>query len=580
MGAIRPVKQAFLVGVSDYGDPVRDLPFCKRDVKSLSQVLSRKGFKCKSWVDKALQPLVPNGELKKFFAKAKSAEDTIVFYFSGHGVDIDGVQILRGRGVATADLKKSLTGNGNLLALSTVLDEMSTSPAQKVVIIDACRLPEEVPGLSESLQKARRTAFEKISNCVVIYASADGTGSFGTPDNKASRFTLSLTEELKQYGRGVLPTAEAVISRVSSCTDLKRQTPWLYASLRDRPLDGFRIEQEALSASHSPRLVAQSGNVVWAVLSGSRALAKYTANQLLPQARLPAALSGSMYTFEPHPGGSRHAFVKPLSKSVHLVEVLTAAATWQKTAIVANAKTVPGMMRVFGARWSSAGSYLAAFGSPDANKLGLVLWSDTAGNFKSEKVQGLPLGLEINAVTWVTGTSLLVAGTRDPSSRSYVYHLEIGALRWEASCCWASQSPLRITSMLVAADHDRVYLGADNGSVAEGRLSLESQPEYLDRKHRTSGFSSMAVLPWRGDSIQKDFVEVGVCAMAFDEQHELLGLTYFDGTVAFWDPIFRSFVTSFQLPRGARRPGIVCVEPGLFLCSDGDRGSIFKIVEC
>lgn len=580
MGATRPVKKAFLVGVSNYGDRERDLPFCISDVESLSQVLSRKGFKCKSWLDKELQPLLPNGELKKFFANAKSAADTIVFYFSGHGVDIDGVQILRGRGVATADLKKSLTGNGNLLVLSTVLEEMSTSPAQKVVIIDACRFPEKVDGLSESLQKARRTAFENISNCVVIYASADGTKSFGTPDNSASRFTLSLVEELKQYGRGVLPIVEAVISRVSSFPDGKRQTPWLYASMRDRPLDGYRVEQEPLGASHFPRHLARSGSEIWAVLASSRALAKFTANQFVPQARLPAAFSASMYTHEPHPSDCRHAFVKPRSNKVHLVEVSTAAVTWQKKAVVAIAKTVPGMKQVFGARWSPSGSFLAAFGSPNANELGLVLWSDTPGKFKNEKVQGLPLSLEINAATWITETSLLVAGTQDKSSRSHVYHLTKGKMCWEASTCWASQSPLRITSMLVAADLDRVYLGADNGSVAQAQLSLDSQPEFANRTHATTGFSSMSVMPWTGDSLQKDFVEVGVCAMAFDEQHKLLGLTYFDGTVAFWDPILRSFVTSFELERGARRPGIVCVEPGLFLCSVGDKGMLFKIVEC
>lgn len=580
MGAAPPVKQAFLIGVSDYGDPEHDLPFCKHDVKSLSQVLSRKGFKCKSWIDKPLQSLLPNGELKKFVSKAKSAEDTIVFYFSGHGLDIDGVQILRGRGVTTADFKKSLMGNGNLVALSNVLDEISTSPAQKIVIIDACRLPEQVAGLGESWQKFRRTAFENISNCVVIYASAEGTKSFAMPDNKASRFTLSLAEELKQYGRGVLPTVEAVIARVALIPDLKRQTPWLYASLRDRPLDGFRIEDETLDASHFPKHLARAGSVVWAVLSGSRALAKFTKNQFLPQARLPAAFSGSMHTYESNPGGSHHVFVKPLSKSLNLVEVSAAAATWQKTTVVAAAKAVPGIARVFGARWSPAGLYLAAFGSPDVNQLGVVLWSCTSGKFKSQKVQGMPCSLEINSATWITDTALLVAGSQDKSSRSYVYHLVKGTSQWEARCCWISQSPLRITSMLAAADQDRVYLGADNGSVAEARLSQESQPEFVKRKHATSGFRSIAVLPWKGDSVQKDYVEGGVCSMAFDEHHKLLGLTYFDSTVAFWDPILRSFVTSFQLPRGALRPSIVCVEPGLFLCADGEKGRLFKIVEC
>lgn len=577
MGVTRVVKEAFLVGVTDYGNSRNDLPFCERDVQRLAEVLSRKGFTCTPWVDRPLHELMPDGELKQFASKAKSADDTLIFYFSGHGIEVDGVQILQGRGTF-GDLEKSLTQNGNLLVLSSILDELSTSPAQKILIIDACRVPRQVQTLNASLQKARRTAFQKISNCVVVYASADGTESFGTQDNSASRFTLSLTEELKQYGRGVLPAVEAAITRVASLPDQKRQTPWIYASLRDRPIDGFLIEEGKLEGERPQNHLGRSDGKVWAVLAGSDTLAKLKDGKFHPVARLTPAFSGSMFSYDPHPGGDYHAFVKPLSKVVHLVDMSDPVRTGDKNAVHPFTKNVPGIQRVFGAWWSPAGTHLVAFGAPHVDKLGLVVWSGTPQALTRERVEGLPLGLEITAATWRNDSELLIAGTRDGTSRSQVYTVLRDGTGWTGSCGWISNSPQRITSILVASDKDRIYFGADDGSVAEGRLSADGQPEFVAREHATSGLRTMVVLPWIGESRQEDYVEIGVCSMALDETHNLLGLTYFDGTVAFWDPVLRTYVKSFP-PAHARRPRIICTEPGVFLCTGSATGRTFRIIE-
>ncbi len=578
----RPVKRAFLVGISDYGDPNpngSNLPGCKNDVEALAAVLHRKGFECAKWIDQPLQTLLPNGELKSHFSGANNPADTILFYFSGHGVDVAGEQILIGPGAGIGDFNSDVT-TGRLLVLSSVLDELAQYAAQKVVIIDACRVTKRVDAFTESLQRSRRAAIQSLSNCVVVYASADGTKSYMTPNNDGSRFTRSLAGELRKYGRGILATVEATMEQVDAYRDGKSQTPWIYASLRDRPLDGYRIEDEALDRACFPKYVgATVGGVAWAVVSGSNALAQFVGRQFICKARLPASVSGvGMRSFHPHPNGSEHALVKAFSKCVHLLKVSHVSASWHTKPVSVKRLNPPGMTRVFGAWWSPAGTFLAAFGAPKSGLIGVSLWSTASSKSKRESIDGLPSDLEINSAVWINEGELLVAGSQSASSSSNVFLLERIGNEWRASLMWRSSSPLRITSMLVAENKNDVYLGADDGSVATGILSQPNQPVFLPREHATTGRTSLALMPWTGSSRRQDLVETGVCSMAFDELTRLLAVTYFDGTVALLDPILGSCVKAITLSSGARRPTIVSIAPGSFLCADGEGGRLVKVV--
>ena len=221
-----PVKLAFLVGVSDYGGSTKNLEFCDKDVKRLAEVLERKGFRCEQWVNKPLPEILEKGVLQNFLASAVNASDTVIFYFSGHGEDLGGEQLLLGKGVRSAKMQLALSAD-NVLPLSYVLDLLGGTAAQKIVIVDACRVQSVDQTPASDLYRQRAQTMQSLKNCAVVFASAEGEKSFGTPDNTHSRFTHSLTEELKQYGRGLLSIVEATISRVSQYNDGKSQTPWL-----------------------------------------------------------------------------------------------------------------------------------------------------------------------------------------------------------------------------------------------------------------------------------------------------------------------------------------------------------------
>lgn len=85
-------------------------------------------------------------------------------------------------------------------------------------------------------------------------------------------------------------------------------------------------------------------------------------------------------------------------------------------------------------------------------------------------------------------------------------------------------------------------------------------------------------MPWTGGSRLPDLVETGVCSLARDNDSGIVGLTYFDGSVAFLDPALRSYVKTFSLREGARRARIISLSKGAFLCQDGSTGRIFSIV--
>jgi len=579
-----PVKKAFLVGITDYDSPGgSNLPACKADVALMGEVLQRKGFVCQAWVDQDLAGLLPNGALGHFFADATSPEDTLLFYFGGHGVEIRGLQILQGGGKRPTSWESALK-SGQSLLLVEVLNKLAKYPGRKIVIVDACRNRAEEGNheLAVDLQTFRDKLFDqrRLSNCAVIYASAEGTSSWLLPSNDYSRFTVALASEWKQYGRGILATFESAIERVAQINDGKEQIPWIYASLRDRPLDGIEVACQPISQSDFPKhLGVNAAGKVWAVLNGSIALVNWQHGRFIRVARLPEAFPYAVCSFDPHPERDEFAYVKPRSNSVHRLIIGARSHHWHKTKRTESWLSVRTMYEVFGAWWSHDGQYLAAIGAPKADQHGVALWSIEPTRHRRMKVTGLPDGLEMNAAVWVDSDRLLVAGSQDESSVSHVFVLERKGKIWQADLQWITRQPLRITAMAVAKDMDRVYLGADDGSIGFGMLSAMEQPVFHARTHASSGIKSYGGTPWRGKSRHEDYLEMGICSAAFDEGTGVLALCYFDSTVAFLDTVFMTYVTSMALTDGRRRPEIVATVDGTLLCTAGLHGQRFTIVD-
>lgn len=565
-----PVKQAVLVGVSDYGHPDHSLPFCKRDVEELAAVLRHKGYDCLKWVDQPLRDLLDHDVLENHIKSATHEDDDVLFYFSGHGLDIGGEQLLQGKGARVRDLSKALIQD-DLLLLSHVIECLAKQPARKILIVDACRVASNDLNLNTDIQKQRRTALQAVQNCAVVFSSVDGTESFGDPSNSGSRFTMALVEELKQHGRGLLGIVEAATARVNRVNDGKHQTPWIYASIRDRPLDAFTVTRTPLHGVRIPRYPAKRpGGQAWAVLFGSNVLAEMTEEKFSEVVRLPIFLHERIRSYEPSNDGQSHLFVKSQSRSLHVLSVARAK-KWEDAVATTKRIGATSLTKVFGASWSPNDDGIVAYGISKPGKAPVQIWRFKGERSAvSESIVDMPDISECNSVCWISDDELLISCCSASDRPTNVFGLtkqQNGS--WRCQLQWATQHPLRISAMLFLED-SRVVLGGDDGSVAVADLKENKQPVFTPRVHEFSGRPHLALLPWTGDSRSEfPLVELGVVCLAADPGTGLLGCAYFDSTIAFYDQNLKTYVKTFTLPHGGHLPRIRSIAPKTFIAVAG-----------
>ena len=134
---------AILVGVEEYQNPIESLKYTVDDTKLLAEALTKYGVydRVITIADDAEIKPEKSDILRKLAVETgnASSNDSILFYFSGHGISIEGKDYL-----IPADA--FMTGNNMAMLASTALsvDEISAilkeSPAKsQLIIIDACR---------------------------------------------------------------------------------------------------------------------------------------------------------------------------------------------------------------------------------------------------------------------------------------------------------------------------------------------------------------------------------------------------------------------------------------------------------
>ena len=266
-------KAAFLIGVSDYGG-TNDLPYVKKDIELMSKVLSRKGFSVNSRLDLPLRELIDNGSIKASAEK----NDVIFLYFSGHGNEVFGEQLLVGKGAVLTDLERVFKSDPNVIVLSQLLHEIKDSKALKIVVVDCCRNPvstEKKSAIAKDITDSRRTTLQSIQNCIVAFSSADGETSVGDADG--SYFTRELADEMQRYQTDFIHMLQAALERLRVHARGQSQTPWMYASASSSLIsDQFIFVERKLGDNFQyVQQADNSGNGVIGIL-GQRQIVEYS----------------------------------------------------------------------------------------------------------------------------------------------------------------------------------------------------------------------------------------------------------------------------------------------------------------
>lgn len=218
-------KVALVIGNANY--PKAPLANPANDAESFSAALRELGFEVVTLINKNRTEMV--GAIENF--KRRLAGSGVgLFYFAGHGVQMEGRNYLLPRDV---DMGSEDQVKYNTIRLDDVLDTLAAGgPAVKIVILDACR--------NNPFERARggggglAAVTDAPEGTLVAYATSPGRVA-QDGDGKNGLYTSHLLKAIQQPGLAieeVFKVTRASVARESS----GRQLPWETTSLTGEPL--------------------------------------------------------------------------------------------------------------------------------------------------------------------------------------------------------------------------------------------------------------------------------------------------------------------------------------------------------
>jgi uncharacterized caspase-like protein len=231
--AQQPRKLALVIGNGNY-QHVNHLPNPPRDADLIGSKLSSLGFTLVGGGVQKNVALSTFNALVTQFATSAADADVALFYYAGHGVQVNGTNYLvpldsNPSGVADVPLQ--------MVDASAVLSELdNANPRLKILILDACRnnpfasrglvvngLADMSPGLAQ-MTTPRGT--------VIWYATQPGSTALDGVGNDGP-FALAIAHNISSPGTDIYTLFNQVGNEVMNSTN-PQQIPWIAAT----PLDG------------------------------------------------------------------------------------------------------------------------------------------------------------------------------------------------------------------------------------------------------------------------------------------------------------------------------------------------------
>lgn len=229
-------RMAMVVGNADY-DALAEVPQAAPGARGIAETLEAQGFEVS---------LLLNGDGATFSAAFDSFERraaeaaTVLFYFAGHGLRVDGANHL-----APIDLRPDAPGGPRGVALAPLMDRLATGTRPAVVILDANRRPGPplaagaAPGLG--VPAPAREA-------LVVMAAQPGNLA---PGGGTSGFVRDLRDALAVPGQPLEPVLRDLALSAGRAGD-GRRTPWIRSSLSEplflRPFQPDAADFDRLAA--------------------------------------------------------------------------------------------------------------------------------------------------------------------------------------------------------------------------------------------------------------------------------------------------------------------------------------------
>lgn len=213
-------RVALVIGNAAYSD--RPLRNPGNDAEAVSALLRGLGFEVTLHRDLDIDGM--DAALAAFRSRLQTTSGIGLFYFSGHGLQLDGESFLVPVGAPVGD---GLQVRRRTLAARSVLKLMEESRRQlNVVILDACR-DWPFAAADKSIRKGLPPIVESPAGFIIAYATgANATASDG--NGQLSPYTETLIAQARRPGLSINDLFQEVSLKVSQRDP--RQVPAVYAS--------------------------------------------------------------------------------------------------------------------------------------------------------------------------------------------------------------------------------------------------------------------------------------------------------------------------------------------------------------
>ncbi|MFP5396703.1 MAG: caspase family protein [Gammaproteobacteria bacterium] len=217
-------KLALVVGNARY--PASPLNNPENDARVVASTLRRLGFEVTEHVNLPMKEF--RRVLRDFSRRLQSEGAVAVFYYAGHGVQIDGRNFL-----LPVDL--NLRDEDEVKDEGVDIDELLVSRLERaraqvrIVILDACR-DNPFGGKTRTVRASTGLAEMAARGALIAYSSAPGATAEDGPPGTNSVYTRHLVKEMLVEGIEVEQMFKQVRVKVLRDTN-QRQVPWVNTSL-------------------------------------------------------------------------------------------------------------------------------------------------------------------------------------------------------------------------------------------------------------------------------------------------------------------------------------------------------------
>lgn len=186
---------AIIIGVSEYEDKGNNLPGCKKDAKSIHEIIQKSGkYDHLLYINEKLSSAEIKDKLTEFVSEHKKKDvNELVFYYTGHGEFWNDEFYFQLSDFNETKRKQTTLQNNEIDTLIKAI-----GPELVVKIIDACQSGKSYIKEAKSITKYFEKTGGNFNKCYFLNSSLNDQSSYQT--DVISDFTSSLIRSLKEHG--------------------------------------------------------------------------------------------------------------------------------------------------------------------------------------------------------------------------------------------------------------------------------------------------------------------------------------------------------------------------------------------